>query len=302
MRIGGKTVFKKFGVVVALGLMAGMTALGPMATGVAAAAASTGTVLAADGQWHALPAAQQAWYPFQYSGDGSQIEVRMATPNGGGFAVWTPQEYAQYQNGEAVTPIGRGSANELLGGDLYWTGNFNEAGTYYVIATAGNAPMDYSLTVKGSGVTLPQPQAEPATKPVTTAAAATTAPKTEQAAAQPVATAEQKSGTGPGSALSIDCKWANIGADQQLWYAIPYGGGDARVVIRMATDSNHPASFAVYTGAEVTSDSDPVGIGSADAAMGGDLVWAGGFTDAGTIYVVVSGNGVGNTGYQLALQ
>lgn len=295
-------MFKKLGVVVALGLMAGMTALGPMAAGVAAAAANTGTVLAADGQWHVLPAGEQAWYPFQYSGDGSQIEVRMATPNGGGFEVWTPQEYAQYQSGEAVTPIGRGSANELLGGDLYWTGNFNESGTYYVIATAGNTPMDYSLTIKGSGVILPQPQAEAATEPATTAAVAATAPNSEQVASKAAAPAEQKSGTGPGSALTVDGKWANVAANQQVWYAIPYGGGDARVVIRMATDPNHPASFAVYTGAEVASDSDPVGIGSADAAMGGDLVWAGGFTDAGTIYVVVSGNGVGNTGYQLALQ
>ena len=293
-------MFKKVGVVVALGLLTGLTALGPAVTSVAAA--STGNVSVADGQWRALPAGEQAWYTFDYSGDGSQVEIRMATPNvgspnGSGFEVWTPEQYAQYQRGGAVEPIGRGSANSDLGGDLFWTGNFNDAGTYHVIVTAGSGQADYSLTIKGSGVSLPVAQPEvaaSAAKPASTAAVA----------AKPASTvaAEKNNGAAPSSALTADGKWANVAAAQQVWYAIPYGGGNAQMVIRMAVDPNSPASFEVYTAAEVANGGDPVGRGSVDAAMGGDLVWAGGFADAGTVYVLVSGNGVGNTGYALTVE
>jgi hypothetical protein len=74
------------------------------------------------------------------------------------------------------------------------------------------------------------------------------------------------------------------------------------VVVSMAVDPSTPASFAVYTDAEVAAGLDPVGRGSVDAAMGGNLVWSGSFKDATTLYVVVSGNGVSDTGYNLMIQ
>jgi hypothetical protein len=324
--MGGK-VFKKLGFVVALGLLAGMMAIGP----VAAAGAPASSVLVANGQWQKLPAGQQAWYTFDYSGDQSQILIRMAAPNGGGFEVWTPEQFASYQAGNTVDPVGRGSASDYFGGDLIWSGNFNSAGTYYVIVDAGSSEADYTLTITGSGVTLPAAAAQPAksaTAKVATAkdeaetaaaakaeaakvasatAAATVKDEKETASvakaeAAKAAPAAAKKGAGASDALTIDGKWANIAANQQVWYAIPYGGGNSQMIIRMAVDPNHPASFAVYTANEVANGADPVGIGSANADMGGDLVWAGGFQDATTVYVVVSGNSMADSGYALSMQ
>ncbi len=294
-------MFKKIGSVVALGLLAGLTAVGPMAT--AAAAAGASTVLVADGQWHALPAGQQAWYTFDYSGDGSQILIRMAAANGAGFEVWTPEQFAQYQAGATVDPIGRGSASDIYGGDLIWSGNFNEAGTYHVIVTAGSGQADYALTISGSGVALPKVEAQAAaTKTTETKAAAAEKAATKSATTEKAAAAPEKNGANSGEALTINGKWTNIGPNQQVWYAIPYGGGNAQMVLSMASDPNNPATFAVYTTDEVANGLDPVGRGSADAAMGNAQVWAGGFENAGTVYVVVSGNGVANTGYELTVQ
>lgn len=306
-------MFKKIGSVVALGLVVGLMAIGPMATAAAAAPAAQGasTALVADGQWHALPAGEQAWYTFNYSGDGSQILIRMASPNvggsnGGGFEVWTPDQYAKYQGGATVEPVGRGSANSYFGGDLIWTGNFNTAGAYYVIVTAGSSQADYTLTITGSGVTLPAApaaQTQAAAPKANEVEAKTEAAETQATApASTAPAAEQKKGASASDALAIDGKSANIAAGQEVWYAIPYGGGNSRMVIRMAVDSNHPASFAVYTATELANGADPVGIGSVDAGLGGDLVWAGGFPDAGTVYVVVTGNSTADTGYTLSVQ
>lgn len=289
-------VFKKIGMVVALGMLAGLVALGPAATSVAAADT---TNLVADGQYHALAAGEQTWYTFNYSGDESQIMIEMSAPNGGGFEVWTPEQYAQYQAGQAVEPVGRGSASDYYGGDLIWTGNFNTAGTYYVIVTAEGSQIDYALTISGAGVSLPA--AAPAAQ-AETATAAAPATETATAAAAPVAAPAAKSGANSGDALTIDGQWANIAANQQVWYAVPYWGGNEQLTISMVTDPSNPATFAVYTADEVANGDDPVGRGSGNAAMGDAQVWVGGFADAGTVYVVVSGNGVGNTGYQLTIQ
>jgi len=97
-----------------------------------------------------------AWYAFSYAGDASQIDVVLNAQGQSGlaFGVWTPERITQYEAGQAVDPIGRGSENpDIAGADLFWTGNFTIPATYYVwVQNTSSDPIGYTLPVDGSGV------------------------------------------------------------------------------------------------------------------------------------------------------
>src|SRR5512133_2128415 len=101
-----------------------------------------------------LAVGQRVWYAFQYSGDESQILVDMNARPGGSanFAIWTADDVRNWAQGNRENPVGRGTDNATLNDDLVWSGNFNSAGTYYVVVDqAGGAPATISLNISGSG-------------------------------------------------------------------------------------------------------------------------------------------------------
>jgi hypothetical protein len=97
------------------------------------------------------------WFGFQYTGDKSQIQVILNDNGESGlaFGVWTPGEIQQMAAGQTVDPIGRGSPNPDVPADLFWTGNFNQAGTYYVmVQNNSTSAIGFTLAVTGSGTYL----------------------------------------------------------------------------------------------------------------------------------------------------
>ncbi len=96
------------------------------------------------------------WHRFEYGGDKTTITI--AVDNGGA----TQQEFALYMSsqvdamfrGETISPLGRGGGNPAATGhDLFWTGNTNRLGTYYVVVTNNsNNAVAYRLTVTGPSV------------------------------------------------------------------------------------------------------------------------------------------------------
>ena len=134
-------------------------AFGASAAFAAAPAAPVGTgpgnALPVPSAAQTLAAGQRVWYAFQYAGDKSEIVVDMnATPGGSAnFAIWTQGNVQNWQSTGTENPVGRGSPNNSYGGDLVWTGNFNQAGTYYIVVDqAGGSPATITLKVTGSGV------------------------------------------------------------------------------------------------------------------------------------------------------
>lgn len=135
--------------------------------------------------WQPLDARESHWYAFQYAGDGSQIQVRLEVEpaESATFVVWTPEQIRRWGLGEYVEPIGRGSDDPSTGGGPLWSGNFNDAGTYYVVVEHAGDQLGtsyYLLTVSGDGVSLstPTPEAPPTT------------PKPTQSRAKPDAASE----------------------------------------------------------------------------------------------------------------
>jgi hypothetical protein len=149
----------------------------------AAPGSGSNSAMAPAGNWMPVAAGQQEWFAFHYAGDNSQILARMSVDpaDSAGFEIWTPAQFQQYQQGNAVTPVGRGSVNNNFGGDLTWSGNFDTPGTYYVVVTqTGPNAGNFSLNVSGDGVTFLPAQAAPAARaaaPVHKTTAKTTASK-----------------------------------------------------------------------------------------------------------------------------
>ena len=281
-----------------------------MAGSVSAAGTGPGDALTPSGQWNPLAAGQQAWYAFNYAGDGSQITVRLSADqtNAAAFEVWTPDQLQQWGTGDAVTPVGRGAINDYLGGDSIWTGNFDSAGVYYVIVSATGNAINYTLQISGDGVSFPKPAA-PAAKPadVKTSAAGKAVPTQVPTQAPTQApTAPVKKGTGPDDALTAAGKWEALAPGQQAWYAFNSAGDGSQVIARLASDQTDAVGFEVWTpdqlqqwihGDTVT----PVGRGSANDYFGGDLIWTGNFDSAGRYYVIVTNNSAAPANYALTI-
>ena len=161
---------------------------GSVTATVATAAAGMGPddAPAPSGEWQQLNTGESYWYAFEYAGDGSQIQIRLEVEpaESAMFQVWTPAEIERWRLGLEAKPIGRGSADPSAAGVLLWSGNFNDAGTYYVIVESGHSEPGtsyYLLTVSGDGVSLPV--STNATAPAPTATATPESRKTKAKAA-----------------------------------------------------------------------------------------------------------------------
>ena len=292
---------KKFAVLIAAAIL--VSTLGFTGSAVAmAAGAGPDNATAPAANWTPLAADQWAWYTFEYAGDGSQITVQMGVDanSPAAFSVWTPADVAQWTQDGTVRPVGRGSTDNALGGDLVWTGNFNTSGAYYVVVANANAtPSSYLLKISGNGVWLPLPTAQ---QPSATAPAATAAP----AAAAAAPTAAKPAGTGPGDAMAPSAAWTSLAAGHQTWYAFQYAGDGAQIIVRMGVDPSNPTIFSIWTPANVTQWTqdgivNPIGRGSANAAFGGDLIWTGNFNMSGAYYVVVENASAAPSSYLLKI-
>ena len=139
-----------------------------------------------DGQAHSIPANTAQWYKFDYRGDKSLITLLM--PNGTDslveFNVLTPEQARSWWDPK-TKPIGRGTPysidcttgeevfwGECRSNDLKWKGEFNFPGTFFVqVVNYNTGPANFTLTLEGSGVSVPPPQvitpAPPPLLPVT---------------------------------------------------------------------------------------------------------------------------------------
>lgn len=114
------------------------------------------------------PNAEQ-WFKFHVGGkDAATVFLDATSANGLRFAVYTPEQIANWQRGEKLQALGAGSPqhDHTLG----WYGTFNQPGTHYVVVNNDTgAPMDVRVIVQGDAITtLPAPTATPNIDPLMT--------------------------------------------------------------------------------------------------------------------------------------
>lgn len=255
-----------------------------------------------DGGRHSLDSGAGQWYSFDYLGDGSQILVRMGTDSDQlHFSVWTEEQLQAWARDGVVDPVGQGTVNSYLDDDLTWSGSFEQEGTYYVyVWSEDGGTAHYSLSVTGNAVSFTR-SATSTEEP----SEATTAEVAAVAADEPAAATETTGGTGPDTALAVAGKWTSLEPGQTVWYDFNYYGGDSQILIQMWTDSND-AGFGVWTPEQVSCWAkgeavDPIGRGTYNQYVDGDLSWSGSFAQSGIYYIVVQNQGADLAHFALTL-
>ena len=262
--------------------------------GIAAAAGGTGPsdAYSTDGTWRQIDRGQSQWYSFRVDSKDEQILVKMnAKPSEGAmFMVMTPEQVRLWQNTDEEKPCGCSSEDESVGADRSWSGSFTSPGTYYIVVKHSGihaTPTDYSLSVSGKGVSVPQ-------------AAASAAP----VAAAPVKTTEAAAAADTMSSFE---DWMAMDGGTSHWETFHYDKKDSQVDLVMDAEPNNAVTFSVWTPEQVRrfslgEDVEPIGRGTTNEKAPGDVSWSGSFTSPGTYYVRVDHLGQGTSYCKLALK
>jgi hypothetical protein len=283
------------------------------------------------GTWTQIDAGEQHWYAFEYRGHhkytdaddeqeddvamwvGSQVEVSMDVEPDlrAGFKIVTPEQVTVWAAGQELENCGCGTENESVPAELFWSGNFSQPGTYYVVVEhtgPGTEPAFYTLQIQGQDVSLPEHG--PAEAVVETPA--------EVEPAEPLSQA----GSGPEDALAPSDEWVLLPVGETYWFAFQYQGhhrywgeDDEEVLsawvgselkILLDVEPDGGATFSVWTPEQVRrwglgEDVDPVGRGTENENEPGDLFWSGSFAEPGRYYVVVEHQGTAPSSFQLSI-
>jgi hypothetical protein len=119
---------------------------------------------ALDGDWKVIREGETHWYTFQYRGGGLPVHVWMdMEPDKGAVFNILNQETAQaILAGVApnvVNAIGRGTANPVEPGYMFWRSSFPEADLFYVMVQhEGPGDVVYAIHAAGPGLSRPVPQ------------------------------------------------------------------------------------------------------------------------------------------------
>lgn len=230
-----------------------------------------------------LAAGSSEWIPFDYTGGNAPIELWMDSANDSiTFAVWIPAQLAGEHQEE---PVGRGTENEYMASDLYWTGEFAVVGTYYVeVQNPTDTADTYSLSIQSDGVTvqsLTESVMNDSTGEINGGGGT-----------------ESESITAAESALPMVGQWQAIAPGETVWFTVAYSGNREKMEVWAETNSGD-VRFAVYTTTQVANGDEPVGRGSADENTPGDLYWTGNFMLPDTLHIAVTNNGTMTTYYNL---
>jgi TolB protein len=157
---------KKFSLLILLAAFSLSTAMVAFAQG----GSGPDNALVPYGQNVTLAPNSAQWFKFEVGGKKADATAFLdaASADGLRLAIYTPAQIAAWQNGDALKALGMGSRQREH--TLGWFGEFNQAGTYYVVVyNDTGAPVDVRVTVQGDSVTtLAAPTATPNVDPLMT--------------------------------------------------------------------------------------------------------------------------------------
>jgi hypothetical protein len=119
---------------------------------------------ALDGDWKVIREGETHWYTFQYRGGGLPVHVWMdlEPDRGAVFNILNEETALSILAGVApnvVNALGRGTANPVEPGYLFWHADFPEADIFYVMVQhEGPGDVVYAIHAAGPGISRPVPQ------------------------------------------------------------------------------------------------------------------------------------------------
>lgn len=247
----------------------------------------------APGTWTEASFGTRTWYAFTYGGDKKAIEVNLFSDpkDGTEFCVITPGQAAEWRRTGKITYVGAGSENSAVKSDRFWTGEFDQSGTYYVMVEHSKVraqPARYQLVVQGDGIGMPAMTAETPALAAPAAAARSTMPEMAELVVQP--------GSNPGAAVAPG-GWQAIDQNGEIWFAFDYGKKKKTLRVQLDVEPNGAVEFMVYTPQNMANwarggQLESIGAGAENRFVKGDLFWTGKFYETGTYYVRVKSTGL----------
>jgi hypothetical protein len=257
---------------------------------------------------------EQHWFTFGHRGGNAPVHIWMdADPNeGAGFSVFTAEDAMNIMAGgdrQQINPIGAGTPNPLEPGWLFWRGQMEQPGDFYVLIEHGWAePVAYDIFAFGPGVTAAgtqQVQRTAVTPAATPTPRATPAP---HATPTPQAVMDGYPGfpiTLPGQIVALDNppvgQWLAqnqfmINQGEVHWFAFKHEGGGLPMHIWMDPEPNEGAGFTIYREEDAMNimrgadrrTIQPVGAGTANPNEPGWLFWRTESDIGGRYYVLVN--------------
>jgi hypothetical protein len=262
-------------------LVLAVLALGLSVSAAAVSAAGSDPVGApfADNTTHTIGANTTTWYRFHYTGDHSQITIKLvdAKDQGLAFQVYAPSQMEEWWKNDG---IGAGSVKDH---DLLWTGNAHEDGFWYVKVENRNlAPMPFQLIVTGEKVSFGTPTFS-----------------TSEAALPQFASSLDNAD--PNKAVIVDSNWRSIPAKTTLWYRFAYSGTHDQAILKVLDGGKNQLRVHVHTPEQMKTwwNVNPVGQAT---PHGDDLMWNGSAEESGWWYVEVMNDNTSAVNFQLLLE
>jgi hypothetical protein len=243
-----------------------MLSVGALAAG-AAGTDPTGAPYV-DNTTHVVRPNDSVWYRFEYTGDHSQINIKLVdalrdgVSRGLSFQVYPPSLMQEWWKNDG---IGAGSPKD---NDLSWSGNSNESGTWWVkVENANPTEMPFDLVVTGDKVSF-----SPPTQPVTQV----TLPPAAALIGNVV----------PDMALPLPGDTQTIPAQSTAWYRFPYDGSHDQILLTVPNGADEDLQVSVLTPEQVKTwwNAKPVGRATPHDS---DLIWSGNAEEGGTWYIKV---------------
>jgi len=264
-----------------LAVVALMLTVGAISVGAANSDPSSAPYV--DNAIHSIGANVDTWYRFEYTGDHSQITVKLVdalhdgTNRGLSFQVYTPSQMQEWWKHDG---IGAGSRS---GDDLLWSGNAHESGTWMVkVMNANPSEMTFNLVVTGEKVSF-VPPSEPA----------------NAAAAPSIGTTLENEN--PNNAIAVDENLKVIPANTTLWYRFPYSGTHEQAILKVIGGNKNLLRVHIHTPEQMKTWWNVTPVGQATPKED-DLIWSGNSEQAGMWYVEVINDNTAPVSFQLALQ
>lgn len=235
--------------------------------------------LPADATPRVVPGKSTLWYRFFYTGDHSQVTVRlpMGVDNLLRFHVHTPTQMATWWD---ITPVGQSNHENS---DLVWTGNSHEPGWWYIeVINDNTSAIGFTLQVTGEKVSFVGPT-ESATVPAL------------PSIGTPLTNAD------PNNAMIVGADRLVIPGKTTLWYRFAYRGSHDQAILTIPDGAKNLLRVHVHTPQQMTTWWNATPVGQA-TPHGDDLLWNGSAEEGGWWYIEVMNDNTSAVSFQLLLE
>lgn len=255
------------------------------------------------------------------------VELEMGRRGSVAFDVYTATQYADFEAGKDVTPIGRGNLKSDQTGNpfhdtkLIWANRTDMSETFFIrVENKSTGVSSFHLSVSGNGTTIQNEMADnemvdnemaPADVQPAQSVARSSVAETKAELAESSASASD-AGYGPESAISAASTTGTLAAGETRWHTFKYDYDHSsnkpakQATVQVKMDEKESVSFEIWTPAQVKSwaQGDKVyelGAGSVFNDVDTTLIWVGSAKASDRYYVLVENQTDSPANYSLEI-